>query len=87
MIWSLRFFRTNDSIVSDFTIYTFDLSEDNPVLNERSMERYRHLSAPQARCVCRFLRYMANNGDYADDRVAQDALRKYWGQFCLDNDA
>lgn len=79
MEWSLRHFRTNDSVVSDFTIYTFDPSSTDPVLTEYSMERYRLLSADQSRVLCRFLRYMAQNGDHADDVVANEAIRKYWG--------
>lgn len=82
MIWSLRYYRTNDSIVSDFTIYTFDPVLKAGKMREYSMERYRLLTDEQSRCVCRFLRYMARNGDYADDRVANKALQKYWGRYC-----
>lgn len=86
MIWSLRYFRTSNSVVSDFTIYTFAPSADNPELHEYSMQRYQTLNEQQSRAVCRFLRYMAKNGDYADDRVAREALNRYWGKFCLEND-
>ena len=82
MIWSIQHFRTNDSIVADFTIYTFAPNEEPEDMREYSLERYRLLDEKQSRCVCRFLKYMAKNGDYADDRVANEALRKYWGQFC-----
>ena len=74
MIWSLRYFRSNDSIVSDYTIYTFDPNEKSGDMREYALERYRQLNDKQARCVCRFLTYMAKNGDYADDRVANEAL-------------
>lgn len=81
MEWSLSHFRTNDSFVSDSTIYTFDPSSTNPALTEYSMARYRQLTPEQSRAVCRFLRYMAQNGDHADDVIAEEALRKYWGTF------
>jgi hypothetical protein len=81
MIWSLRNFRSNDSIVSDFTIYTFDASDSDAKLREYSTERYRTLSPSQSRDVCRFLTYMANIGERADNLTAKAALKKYWGQF------
>jgi len=82
MIWSIQHFRTSNSIVSDFTIYTFATNEEPEEIGKYSLERYRLLDEKQSRCVCRFLRYMAKNGNYADDRVANEALQKYWGRFC-----
>ncbi|MEX0612191.1 MAG: DUF6714 family protein [Pirellulales bacterium] len=82
MVWSLRHLRTNDSIVSDFTIYSFDPSSDDPRLYAYSMDRFRLLDEKQSAIVCRFLRYMASKGDYADERVAHEALQKYWSTFC-----
>jgi len=87
MVWSLKHFRTHDSTVSNFTIYTFDLNEEPQDLREYSLERYRLLNDKQAGCVCRFLSYMARNADFADDRVANEALRKYWGRFCRSDGA
>jgi hypothetical protein len=81
MVWSLRYFRINDSFVVDQTIYTFDLSADHQ-LRGLALERFATLSAPQCKAVCHFLRYMARNGDYADAVVAQHALDAYWGKFC-----
>ncbi len=81
MIWSLRHFLSNGSIVSDYTIYTFDLNEKSVDMRNYSLERYQLLDDKQARCVCRFLEYMARSGDFADGRVAKEALRKYWGRF------
>ena len=87
MIWSLRYFRSNDdSVVPDFTIYTFDPNVKHEDLRSYKLDRHRLLDDAQARCVCRFLRYMAQHGDRADDFVANDALRKYWGRFCEPND-
>ena len=45
------------------------------------MARYRLLDEAQSRAVCRFLQFMAANPDDADDRVANSALRQYWGRF------
>jgi hypothetical protein len=80
MEWSLRHFRTSDSIVSDFTIYTFAGSNE-PELREYSLQRYRLLTPHQSRAVYRFLRYMAAHGERADSHVANDAIREYWGAF------
>jgi hypothetical protein len=82
MRWSLRYFRVNQSFVCDQTIYTFDLSDDDDQLHRSELERFATLSPPQCKAVCRFLRYMARNGDHVDDLVAQHALDAYWGKFC-----
>ena len=81
MLWALHHFRSSDSLISDFTVYTFDPSDTDPNLREYDMARYRTLDAEQARVVCRFLRYMAQNDDHADASAANEALRKYWGRF------
>jgi hypothetical protein len=47
MIWSLSHFRVNNSIVSDFTIYTFELS-DRHDLREYGLSRFESLSQSQA---------------------------------------
>lgn len=82
MVWSLRYYRVNDSIVSDFTIYAFNPYSADPSMREYKMERFRLLDAAQSRVVCRFLRHMAANADRADGRAAGIALADYWGQFC-----
>jgi hypothetical protein len=86
MIWSLRHFRSSDSIVSDFTIYTFDFGGTSTrvqdYLREYKEARFRLLSEAQSWAVCRFLRYMAANEDYADASVANQALDDIWGRFC-----
>jgi len=86
MIWSLRNFRTSDSVVSDFTIYTFDLTHENRLLRNYQLERFSLLSQEQARAVCRFLRFMVSHDGDADGEVAQLALDKYWGRFCNSSD-
>ena len=82
MIWSLRHFRESESIVSDFTIYTFNPYLDDPGLREYVAPRFRLLDGPQSRAVCRYLRYMAANEDHADTRMANLALEGYWQRFC-----
>lgn len=76
MVWSLRHYRESNSIVSDFTIYTFDPSGDAG-LREYKLARFRLLDAAQSQAVCRFLRHMAANDDHADGRVAAIALTEY----------
>ena len=87
MIWSLRYFRVNTSIVSDFTIYTFDLSGTDLGIREYKLERYQLLDAAQSRAVCLYLRYMAANEEYADSESARRALKEYWGRYCAYQDA
>jgi hypothetical protein len=81
MIWSLRHFRVSGSVVSDLTIYAFDLSSCDSGLREYKMNRFRLLNHAQSRAVCRFLRYMAANDDYVDGGVANLALGEFWSQF------
>jgi hypothetical protein len=79
MEWSLCNFRSSDSVASDFTIYTFaPARKKEPQLREYSLQRYRLLTAQQSRVVYRFLRYMAGQGEHADSRVANEAIRDYW---------
>jgi hypothetical protein len=80
MIWSLRYFQTNNSIVSDFTIYAFNLHDDSE-LREYKLARFRLLNPAQARAVGLFLRYMADHRDHADSETAARALAEYWGEF------
>src|SRR5688572_24142669 len=73
MIWTLDRFRTSDAFLIDQTIYTFDPSDNDSSLREWSLDRYRGLSSSQCKAVCRFLMYMAQNGDFVDDVVANRA--------------
>jgi hypothetical protein len=85
MVWSLRHFRRSPSMTSDHTIYSFDPCSKDADLHEYQMSRFRLLDHAQSRTVCRFLRYMANDG-HADTTVAKRALRTYWGRFGEDAD-
>ena len=87
MLWALRNFKTNNSIVTDFTIYTFDVSSSDAGVREYKQERYRLLNPFQSWAVCRFLRHMVANEDHADGSVARRALEDYWGQFCDERSA
>lgn len=78
MEWSLRHLRTTRSAAVDATIYTLDPSTSDAELVAYSKQRYRQLTGEQSRVVHRFLRYMAQQGDHADDVVARRALRAYW---------
>lgn len=87
MIWSLKNFRSNGSIVVDFTIYTFNCSSNDPEMREHYLAHFRLLNLEQSTVVCRFLRYMAAHEDLVDGRVAESALREYWGKFCGGRDS
>ncbi len=82
IVWSLRYFRVNQSFVSDQTIYALDLPDCDQVLRSAALERFATLSLSQNKVVCRFLRYMARNEDFADAFVAKHALAERWDQFC-----
>lgn len=82
MIWTLRNCLSSNSLTSDFTISTFDLSDEHASLSELEMERFGMLTDQQSRAVCKFLRYMAGDENRGDCLVANEALRKYWGRFC-----
>ena len=79
MIWTLGHFGASDSVVPEFTIYTFDPSVNDPRLREYSMERFRLLDSAQSGAVCRFLRYIADRFAF---RQANEALAAYWARFC-----
>lgn len=82
MSWSLENFLTNESIVCDFTSYTFLLHEEEQCLVAWAQERFRGLDAAQSRAVCRFLRCMADHEGRCDGDAARRALEQTWGRFC-----
>jgi hypothetical protein len=82
MSWTLAHFLTNDSIVADFTIYTFVINEDDERLAAYARARFQTLDPAQSRAVCRFLRYMATHDDRCDGSAARRALGQTWGRFC-----
>ena len=81
MIWSLRHFRVSNSMASDATIYTLNPHADDSEFRDGAMDRFRRLDLAQSRTVCRFLRTMAANDEYADGYMAQVALDAFWSRF------
>lgn len=84
MTWTLKNFRDNDSFVCDQTIYTFlPTTYDHAYTRAK---RFENLTRFQCEVVCRFLRYMASEGEpHCDSRAAAQAVETYWGQFCADS--
>jgi hypothetical protein len=82
MTWTLLHFRESESFTTDATIYTFDPYLGHRQLRAHSEARFRLLDEAQCRAVCRFLRYMAAQEDYADVSQARHALDAYWGRSC-----
>lgn len=84
MIWSLKHCVTSDSLSSDYTIYSLCPSDD-PEIRTAKLDRYRSFDEQQARVICRFLSFMANQrANYVDKTHARRALEEYWGKFCGD---
>jgi hypothetical protein len=83
MRWSLRYLNRSESVTIDFTIYTFDPGEDKE-LSDWHLERYQIFNADQSRAIARYLRFMAEEADWCDDRVARLALERYWHRFATD---
>ena len=81
MTWALRHFRHSNSIITDYTIYSFDFDPDGDLVKYK-LARFTTLSREQIQAVCAFLRFMAQNGDLADEVVAKKALDSYWGRLC-----
>lgn len=86
MIWTLTNFRSSDSVVSDFTIYTFEPYLADPQMRAHATDRFGLLNEPQSRAVCQFLRHMAADEDNADAVVATRVVDEFWGRFCNDSD-
>lgn len=80
MIWTLKHYTTSQSFSVDSTIYAFYLYKG---LEAHKLGYFELMDSAQAQVICQFLRYCVKfGGDYLDDRVAQEALDKYWQQFC-----
>jgi hypothetical protein len=75
MKWSLLNFHTSNSATSDTTIYAL---APGSLPRSYTVARYALLSAPQIHAVVSFLQAMAASPDYADARVAEEALNLYW---------
>jgi len=83
MEWTLTHYQTSKSITVDYTIYSLLLAED-ALINQHLRERFRQLTAEQARVVCRFLQLMAREDGHVDAASAAQALQRFWGRFSGD---
>jgi len=81
MIWALRNYQHSDSIMLDFTIYSLKLSDDDKVLSEYDMQRFRLLDEAQSATVCKFLNFMAQQPEFVDEIIAMEAISLYWHKF------
>lgn len=80
MIWTLKHHRISQSFTIDYTIYAFLIYENS---REHTRQRFELMNGAQKQVICRFLRYFTTFGaDAVDSRSAQQALDKYWSQFC-----
>ena len=80
MVWTIEHYQTSHSLTVDFTIYALGLHKDR---NEYKLRNFELMDEAQSQAICRFLRYLVKFGGFdADGSAAQNALDKYWGQFC-----
>jgi hypothetical protein len=82
MVWSLRHFRTSESFSHNHTICSLHLSPSGR-LRHWDLDRFEVFNDEQARAICGFLRFMAQQDEdivFAD--TARQALCAYWGKFC-----
>jgi len=89
MIWALRHFRTSDSFSVDHVIYSLIISEGfykkkklEDAHREWKLERFEVFTDEQAKMICRFLRFMAEQKNFVDAEKASTALDQYWDKFC-----
>jgi hypothetical protein len=89
MVWALRHFQTSDSFSVNHVIYSLTIREGfytkkklNDEMREWNLERFRLFTDDQARAICCFLRFMADQEDHVDVCQALQALDGYWGGFC-----
>ena len=81
LVWSIRNYQHSDAIMIDFTIYSLKPSEENDLLTEYDMTRYRLLDHDQSTAVFHFLDFMAQQDEFVDAAAADEAIDLYWHQF------
>lgn len=86
LVWSIRNYQHSDAIMIDFTIYSLKLTEDNDLLTEYEMNRFRLLDHEQSVAVYKFLDFMAEQDEFVDSSAADEAITLYWHQFSTDSD-
>ncbi len=74
MIWTLKNWRTCDSLTADWVIWGFEPLEGS----SWSISRYGVLSTQQAEAVYQFLRFFC---EYSGESEPENAIRAYWHQF------
>ena len=80
MIWTLKNYLHTDSMSTNATIYSLDLSDQ---FREHRMKRFNLFTRSQSEATCAFLRFMAEYScGWADEDAARQALNAYWGRFC-----
>jgi hypothetical protein len=72
MIWSLRNWRTTDSLTADSVIWGFELR------NEYRLPRFESLSERQSKVVLAFLQHFCK---YSWDPDAEKSINSYWKTF------
>ncbi len=75
MIWTLRNWRTTDSIMADYVVWSFD-----PAMPGTSLPRYESLTAAQAHAAYRFVKFFC---DYSGDKESRHAMEAYWHRFAV----
>lgn len=81
MRWSLRHFKSSDSLSSDSTIYALGPS-GNKGVTDWNRARWEVFTQKQSQVILAYLRFMAEQGEgYADSFMAELAINVYWKQF------
>ena len=81
MRWSLRHFKSSDSLSSDSTIYALGPS-GNKGVTDWNRARWGVFTQRQCQVILSYLRFMIEQGeDHADSVMAELAINAYWNQF------
>ena len=80
MIWVLKNYHNTQSNSVDSTLYSFFTYNSS---KDWRQQYFDLLDEAQSKAICHFLRHMVWLGDeFVDAKIAQQALKQYWGQFC-----
>jgi len=81
MRWSLRYYKSSDSLSSDSTIYSLGPS-GNKGVTDWNRERWGVFTPRQCQVILDYLELMAHDEEgYADTFAAELAINTYWRQF------
>jgi Family of unknown function (DUF6714) len=82
MVWSLRNYETSEGFSHNHPIFSLSLSQSGS-MRQWDLERFEVFNDEQARAICKFLRFMAQQDqDIVCVDKALEALDAYWGKFC-----